>query len=175
MSKQTAVVIFAMVAATAYLVISKPAGASKCNSYVNSTTQDMCNLANQTFPGSPIVAKLALVQALHESNLLNGGSKLANNYNNLFGIKKACTNGLVPLKTQEHVKGKNIKVTAKFGWCKTKADSMAQYRQVMELPRYQAVWSANTVEEAANSVQKAGYATDPAYASKLIKLYYTLK
>ena len=119
----------------------------------------------------PIVGQLALVQAIHESGLLQKPSSLAVKYNNFFGIKKAGTAGTVKLKTKEYIKGKWVIVYEPFGSNKTVADSITQHRALMHRPRYKSVLESKTFEEAAKAVWRSGYATDPSYPKKLINIY----
>jgi flagellar protein FlgJ len=104
---------------------------------------------------------------------------------NLFGIK-AGSNWKGPtadVTTTEYVNGKAQKVVAKFRAYGSYAESFADYAKLMkESPRYQnAVAKAqsagsSTVAAAAGfaqGLQKAGYATDPAYADKLTRVINT--
>lgn len=126
---------------------------------------------NLVYSDKPVVGELCVVQAILESNLLGKPSGLASKYNNLFGIKKAGTNGIIKLPTKEFINGKMRTVLAAFGSNKTIEDSVKQHRQLMELPRYKAVMTATTFEEAAYAIYKAGYATDPKYPKKLIEIH----
>jgi len=50
-------------------------------------------------------------------------------------------------------------------------ESFADYaRLISQNKRYQHVLTADNAHEAARQIQKAGYATDPKYASKLINI-----
>ena len=67
--------------------------------------------------------------------------------------------------------GQARKVTAKFRAYGSYAESFADYAQLMKnSPRYQAVIQADTAREFAQGLQRAGYATDPAYADKLTRV-----
>jgi len=104
---------------------------------------------------------------------------------NLFGIKAGGNwkGATAEVTTTEYVNGKAQKVTAKFRAYGSYAESFADYAKLMkESPRYQnAVATAqsagsSTVTAAAGfaqGLQKAGYATDPAYADKLTKVINT--
>lgn len=125
----------------------------------------------QVYTTTPIIGQLAYAQAILESNLLDKPSKLAAKYYNFFGIKKAGTNGYATMSTAEYINNKHITIKATFGWNKTISDSVLQHKQVLSLPRYNKVHTSTTFVEAAEEVQKAGYATDPKYAKKLIEIY----
>lgn len=126
---------------------------------------------SQVYADKPIVGQLALAQAILESNLLQNPSTLAVKYHNLFGIKARGTLGTVKLKTTEIIRGRPVTVYAPFGYNRTMTDSIRQHRQVLELPRYIKVLNASSFEEAAKEIYIAGYATDPKYTAKLIKIY----
>ena len=104
---------------------------------------------------------------------------------NLFGVKAGANwkGPTADITTTEYVNGKPQKVTAKFRAYGSYEESFADYAKLMkESPRYQnAVAKAqsagsSTVAAAAGfaqGLQKAGYATDPAYADKLTKVINT--
>ena len=99
---------------------------------------------------------------------------------NLFGIK-AGPNWKGPtadITTTEYVNGKAQKVTAKFRAYSSYAESFADYAQMMkDSPRYakltQTVAATASPAAFAQGLQKAGYATDPAYADKLTRVINT--
>jgi peptidoglycan hydrolase FlgJ len=116
---------------------------------------------------------------------------------NLFGIK-AGANWKGPtanITTTEYVNGQAQKVVAKFRAYGSYAESFADYAKLMkDSPRYrdvvakaqpaaQGVQSANESQASrsgaagaavfAQGLQKAGYATDPAYADKLTRVINT--
>ena len=76
--------------------------------------------------------------------------------------------------TTEYVGGVARKVTAKFRAYASYAESFADYARLMtNSPRYAAVTQADTPREFAQGLQRAGYATDPAYADKLTAVINT--
>lgn len=107
---------------------------------------------------------------------------------NLFGIKAGANwkGATAEVTTTEYVNGKAQKVVAKFRAYGSYAESFADYAKLMkESPRYQAAvgaaqgagtaaaGTAGTSVAFATGLQKAGYATDPAYADKLSKVINT--
>jgi flagellar protein FlgJ len=107
---------------------------------------------------------------------------------NLFGIKAGGNwkGPVAEVMTTEYVGGKPTKVMAKFRAYGNYAESFADYANLMKnSPRYQAVMGS--VEQAkaarlqpadggavfAQGLQRAGYATDPAYADKLTRVINT--
>lgn len=90
---------------------------------------------------------------------------------NLFGIKAGPGwNGKVAeVTTTEYVNGAPQKVVAKFRAYGSYEESFRDYaRMITQSPRYaQASQQTASVQGYASGLQKAGYATDPAYAAKL--------
>lgn len=129
--------------------------------------------ANQAFPDNPNMAAIAVTQALHEGGGHSGVpvSSLAKVHNNLFGIKGSGTAGSYNAKTKEFINGKMIDTKDGFSSNKTLLDSFNQYKNLMNKPLYNKVKNAKNPAEAFKALQKAGYATDPQYASKLGKVY----
>ena len=101
---------------------------------------------------------------------------------NLFGIKAGANwkGPTADVTTTEYVNGKAQKVVAKFRAYGSYAESFADYAKLMkDSPRYaQISTKANSKTgdagaQFAMGLQKAGYATDPAYADKLTKVINT--
>ncbi len=103
---------------------------------------------------------------------------------NLFGIKADARwkGPTAEVTTTEFVDGQARKVVARFRAYGSYAESFADYAQLMKTsPRYQGVVaSASRAGEGgdaaagfAQGLQRAGYATDPAYAAKLTRVINT--
>ena len=96
---------------------------------------------------------------------------------NLFGIKAGAgwAGPTVDVATTEYLAGRPQKVVQRFRAYASEAASFADYAQLMRSsPRYAAVTAAGGDAKAfASGLQKAGYATDPAYAIKLGKVIDT--
>jgi flagellar protein FlgJ len=77
--------------------------------------------------------------------------------------------------TTEVVGGQPRKVVAKFRAYASYDESFRDYAQLMkDNPRYaQVVASGTSVQGFAQGLQRAGYATDPAYADKLTRVINT--
>jgi flagellar protein FlgJ len=115
-----------------------------------------------------IPASLTLAQAALES----GWGDQANG-NNLFGIKAdRCWKGrTVDFRTTEHLGGKDVKLTDRFRAYGSWLDSMVDHAQfLLTNERYQPCFLETTGEGWARAVAKAGYATDPKYADKLVAI-----
>jgi flagellar protein FlgJ len=77
--------------------------------------------------------------------------------------------------TTEYIGGRPQKVVQKFRAYASHAESFADYAKLMkDSPRYQNVVAAGADAKGfAQGLQKAGYATDPAYAQKLTRVIDT--
>lgn len=96
---------------------------------------------------------------------------------NLFGIKAGSnwSGPTVDVTTTEYIGGRPQKVVQKFRAYASEAESFADYAKLMkDSPRYaNVVANASDAKGFAQGLQKAGYATDPAYAEKLGKVINT--
>lgn len=92
---------------------------------------------------------------------------------NLFGIKAGqyWKGETTNITTTEFVDGKPVKQIEAFRVYSSVTEGFADYaRLVGKNPRYQPVVNAPNSKAAAHAIQQAGYATDPAYANKLISI-----
>ncbi len=93
---------------------------------------------------------------------------------NLFGIKAGpgWKGRVVEVATTEYVQGVPQRTVARFRAYDSHADAFRDYAALLlNNPRYEQVLSqGRTVAGFAQSLQKAGYATDPAYAAKLARV-----
>lgn len=98
--------------------------------------------------------------------------------NNLFGIKagRGWTGRVVEAWTTEYVDGKPVKSVERFRAYDTPADSFRDYAQLIaNSPRYAGVRDRRDEVAFAYGLQRAGYATDPQYADKLLRVIDTIK
>lgn len=92
---------------------------------------------------------------------------------NLFGVKAdpSWTGAIVTLNTREFWNGKWVMIPAKFraysGWLGSIEDHAAF---LLSNPRYGACFACQTPQAFAEAIAKAGYATDPSYAQKIIEV-----
>ncbi len=128
--------------------------------------------ALQTFETYNILPSITAAQSILESNW--GKSKLARECLNLFGIKadQSWQGDKKAYSTKEYDKNnKLIVVTAYFRKYQSYKDSLKDHGKFFhENPRYVNVLKAKDYREQARAIQTAGYATDPQYADKLIRL-----
>ncbi|WML44824.1 glucosaminidase domain-containing protein [Neobacillus sp. PS3-40] len=121
-----------------------------------------------------VPASITLGQIILESSgNYNGLSGLAFEAKNLFGIKGTGTAGSVNWDTTEYVNGQKIVINAKFARYKTYFDSMVDHANLLLTPRYQKyLKDVTSIVDYAQGILDGGYATDPNYANKLLKVIY---
>lgn len=89
---------------------------------------------------------------------------------NLFGIKAGAswTGAVVEANTTEYLNGAPEKRVERFRAYGSYAEAFQDYAQLLaQSPRYAAVVGSRDATSFAQGLQRAGYATDPAYATKL--------
>jgi peptidoglycan hydrolase FlgJ len=126
-----------------------------------------------------IPAAFMVAQAAHESGW--GRHEIRNadgtSSHNLFGIKAGAgwKGKVTEALTTEVVDGQPRKVMAKFRAYASYDESFRDYAKLMkDNPRYaKVVASGNDAQGFAQGLQRAGYATDPAYADKLTRVINT--
>jgi flagellar protein FlgJ len=143
--------------------------------HIQSFVSKMSTAARVAANQSGVPEKLILSQAALESGwgkreiLRPDGST---SYN-LFGIKATpgWKGDVVHITTTEYEDGVARKVSQPFRAYGSYAESFADYaRLISKNERYSEVVNARSAEDAAHKIQAAGYATDPAYAQKLISI-----
>ncbi len=120
-----------------------------------------------------VPASVTIAQAILESGW--GGSELATRANNYFGIKCAAVAsphqiGCIDKATWEHLNGNDVTMTASFRRYASMRDSFLDHGLFLTKPRYAAAFKAATPDEFARRIWQAGYATDPQYPAKLVRL-----
>ncbi|MBC1489264.1 GW domain-containing glycosaminoglycan-binding protein [Listeria sp. FSL L7-1485] len=124
-----------------------------------------------------LLSSITLAQGILESNW--GKSGLATKGNNLFGIKGKYNGQSVIMQTSEYVNGQWIKVNAEFRKYPSWNESVTDHTLLLvngtswNKDLYKKVINATDYKTAATELQKAGYATDPNYASSLIRVIET--
>jgi flagellar protein FlgJ len=128
---------------------------------------------------SGIPAAFMIAQAAHESGW--GRREIRNadgsSAHNLFGIKAGAgwSGKVAQVTTTEVIDGQPRKVVANFRAYASDDASFRDFAQLMrDNPRYAPVLAAgNDAQGYAQGLQRAGYATDPAYADKLTRIINT--
>lgn len=123
--------------------------------------------AKKAYKEFRVLPSLTIAQACLESAF--GKASIGNN---IFGIKAnskwAGKKQLV--WTTEYINGVKQKVQAYFRDYDSIEDSILDHALLLTMTRYKPVIAAKDYKEACVQVQKCGYATDPKYADKLIKI-----
>lgn len=121
--------------------------------------------------GSPILPSVRLAQSLLET----GGTIHA--WNNLGGIKVGSgrltpywSGDFVTRDTWEFHSGEQVRERAAFRAYRTLYHYFKDQDELFKGTRYRKVRTAKTPHEQAEQMSAAGYATDPAYASKIIAI-----
>jgi flagellar protein FlgJ len=145
----------------------------------SSFVQQHSATAIQVEKTSGIPASFMVGQAGHETGWgkheikMKGGAPSFN----LFGIKAGAgwTGKVAEVSTTEYVNGVAHKTTAKFRAYDSYEASFRDYaRLITQTPRYaQVSQQTDSAHAFATSLKKAGYATDPDYASKLSRAINT--
>lgn len=143
--------------------------------HIHSFVSKMTEAARVAASESGVPAKLILSQAALESGW--GNREIMNadgtSSHNLFGIKASPNwkGKVVNIMTTEYEDGVPRKMLQPFRAYDSYAESFADYaRLISNNDRYSQVVAAPNAEEGARRIQAAGYATDPAYADKLISI-----
>ena len=118
--------------------------------------------------GSGIFPEVAIMQSALESG--NGNSSLASVYNNHFGIKadSSWKGKKVNLDTREVFSGKSVYIKDSFRVYNSYEESARDYVKFLKThSRYTnaGVFKAKTPQEQIEAIKRAGYATDPNYAT----------
>ena len=112
-----------------------------------------------------VPASIAIAQAALESGWGDNAKG-----NNLFGIKagKSWQGATIDMATHEYLNGARTAITDRFRAYGSTKESMENYGKFLATnDRYAGVVGAGSANQAADALQRAGYATDPKYASKL--------
>lgn len=117
-----------------------------------------------------VPASITIAQALHESNI--GQSELAQNANNHFGIKcKRYWKGGKYYYKDDDKDDHGTLIESCFRSYETVYDSYIDHSNFLNFtPHYRKLFDLSQTDYMgwAHGLKKAGYATDPAYAEKLI-------
>jgi flagellum-specific peptidoglycan hydrolase FlgJ len=144
-------------------------GGTPQEQFIASIAEAAVESADQT--GVP--ASVTIAQAILESYW--GSSRLATDARNYFGIKaqpQGGTAGALSLAVWEVIGGRNVVQTQAFRAYHTVAESFVDHGLFfLQNPRYAGAMAVkNDARKFATAINREGYATDPAYASKLIGL-----
>ncbi len=170
---------------TAKPASTMPANNHSANNHVVSTgsatvqqqfTQRFAQYAEQASQKTGVSAQLILAQAALESGWGKREIKMpdGSSSHNLFGIKagKNWQGEVAEVMTTEYKNGRPKKVLQPFRAYASYAEAFTDYAKFLrDNPRYENVLQpGQDAVNAAYSLQRAGYATDPKYADKLVQI-----
>jgi len=165
---------------SAYRINDDSAGApaaatASLQDHVDSFVNRMGPSAQAASDASGVPAPLILAQAALESGWGKRevrGEDGTRSYN-LFGIKadRGWKGPVVEAMTTEYVDGEPQRVRARFRAYGSYEESFTDYaRFLTRNPRYADVLNTDDPAAAAHGLQRAGYATDPQYGHKLVRI-----
>ena len=143
--------------------------------HVEQFVSRMLPAAQQASQASGVPAQLIMAQAALESGWGKREIRADDgkaSYN-LFGIKadKSWKGPVIETTTTEYVNGVAQKTQAAFRAYGSYEESFSDYaRFLTSNPRYANVLATRDPAEAAHGLQRAGYATDPNYGGKLVRI-----
>ncbi len=135
--------------------------------------------AKKAEAASGIPASFMVAQAAHETGWGKKAIRMADGSDsfNLFGIKAGADwkGATTRIATTEYVHGEPKKMAQSFRAYSSYDEAFADYARLMKnSPRYrEVVANAGNAQAFAQGLQRAGYATDPAYADKLGRVINT--
>lgn len=124
--------------------------------------------AIRSMQSTGVPASVTLAQAILESGW--GRSGLTRKAFNFFGIKGTGPAGSLTVRTREVVNGRSIYINAPFKAYHNAAESFVDHGKMLRrLSRYAPCFRyRNDPAQFCRELQRAGYATDPKYATTLI-------
>ncbi len=151
------------------------AAAASLQGHVDAFVDRMGASAQAASEASGVPAPLILAQAALESGWGKREIRADDGTQsfNLFGIKadRSWQGRVVETTTTEYVDGEPQRVRAKFRAYGSYEEAFTDYARFMTRnPRYAGVVTAGDPTEAAHGLQRAGYATDPQYGQKLVRI-----
>ncbi len=128
-----------------------------------------------------VLPSITIAQAILESDW--GTSTLASQYNNYFGIKGSDPANTKVLQTKEYTNNQWVTINGRFRVYSDFRESMKDHTKLLvdgttwNSQQYQQVIQSKDYIDAAVALQTDGYATDPGYTSKIIRIIqkYNLK
>ena len=143
--------------------------------HVEQFVSRMLPAAQRASQASGVPAQLIMAQAALESGWGKREIRTEDGKTsfNVFGIKadKSWKGPVVESTTTEYVNGTAQKTQARFRAYGSYEESFADYaRFLTSNPRYANVLATPNPAEAAHGLQRAGYATDPNYGGKLVRI-----
>lgn len=147
-------------------MVTSPMGSAGIPAGREEFVNSIMPMAQEASARTGLDPRLIVAQAALES----GWGKSAPG-NNLFGIKSHGMPGGNTMATTEVINGQPVTVQDSFRAYASPADSVKGYADFMtQNPRYEPVRTAQGLEAQVAALGKSGYATDPAYAQKVMQI-----
>ncbi|GKS68502.1 flagellar protein FlgJ [Nitrosomonas sp. PY1] len=148
---------------------------SKLSNQISSFIDRLLPHAKVATQSTGIPSQFILAQAALESGWGKHEIRRADNKPsyNLFGIKAGANwkGEVIETVTTEYINGAPQRIVEKFRAYNSYAEGFSDYAKLLsDNPRYAKVVKNTDAIAFANGLQQAGYATDPLYADKLIKI-----
>ena len=119
-----------------------------------------------------VLPSITVAQAIVESGW--GRSTLSTQAHNLFGIKGSYNGNSVVMRTREVYGGWSVYVNANFRAYANNSESVTDHGRFLNVnSRYRNLLGDTNYASVANKLRQDGYATDPSYASTLIRFVQT--
>ena len=119
-----------------------------------------------------VLPSITVAQAIVESGW--GRSALSTQAHNLFGIKGSYNGNSVVMRTREVYGGRSVYVNANFRAYANNSESVTDHGRFLNVnSRYRNLLGDTNYASVANKLRQDGYATDPSYASTLIRFVQT--
>lgn len=119
-----------------------------------------------------VLPSITVAQAIVESGW--GRSALSTQAHNLFGIKGSYNGNSVVMRTREVYGGRSVYVNANFRAYANNSESVTDHGRFLNVNiRYRNLLGDTNYASVANKLRQDGYATDPSYASTLIRFVQT--
>ncbi|TGD73140.1 flagellar assembly peptidoglycan hydrolase FlgJ [Mangrovimicrobium sediminis] len=155
--------------------VTAPAGPAVVAPGANEFVAGIMGQARAVEARSGVPAELMVAQAVLETGWGNHRITRADGSDsyNLFGIKAGADwrGDTVDVVTHEYIGERRVQVEASFRAYASYEEAFDDYAQLITgSPRYAGVVAAQSPREAVAALLDAGYATDPAYGSKLLAL-----
>jgi len=152
-----------------------PGAVASLKGHVDQFVSRMGPSAQAASEASGVPAPLILAQAALESGWGKREIRAEDGTQsfNLFGIKadRSWKGPTVEITTTEYVDGEAQRVRAKFRAYGSYDEAFTDYAKFISgNPRYAGVVATDDPAQAAHGLQRAGYATDPQYGQKLVRI-----
>lgn len=142
-----------------------PSQGAATSSAIGGTDKRAWNAAVNASKKTGIPAEVMMAQYGLESGW---GKHMPQGSNNPFGIKARPGEPYVTAMTKEFIGGKMVDMPQNFRKFGSLEEAFVAHGELMQGKRYAGVRAAKTPQEIASALGSSGYATDPAYGSKIL-------